>query len=228
LDNLDFYSQIEELIPFDEQIFELYKIYQIQLQELASKSVIDIGCGNGKFAKLLMDTGIDTVGVDLSAKMAARAQRLGVNARCIDICDIKNEKYDAATAVFDVLNYIPDESLDRFFSCIANLLNKNSFFLADINTIHGFAEVADGDARFFDTSREIFISARYENSRLESEFILFEKDGDRYRRSTSKITQYYHDKNRLKKIAGFKLEKTLPIRLFSEKIDKELLLFKKI
>ena len=225
---LDFYAHIEELIPFGEQISLLYGMHLKELQKLGAKSVIDIGCGSGVFAKLCMDAGISAVGVDLSAQMVARAKSIGINARCVDVCDIRDEQYDCATAIFDVLNYIPAVDIPRFFDCVANLLPVGGTFIADINTLHGFAEVADGDARFYDETRELFVSAQFDGERLESEFILFKKADDIYRKTGSKITQYYHTKKLFRSLSGWKLEKSIPIKLFSDTADKELLLFTKI
>jgi 2-polyprenyl-3-methyl-5-hydroxy-6-metoxy-1,4-benzoquinol methylase len=230
LDNLDFYAQIEDLIPFDEQIQKLYETHLKELKKLQPKTVIDIGCGSGSFAKLLKQNGFDAVGVDLSPVMVDSAIKNGITARAVNICDIENEQYECATAVFDVLNYIPPKKLFDFLDCVAKLLKPNGVFIADINTFHGFADVADGDARFFDENRELFISARFdENSEtLCSDFTLFKSVGELYKKSTSQITQYYHEKTIFKNYKKMKLEKIIPIKLFSNRPDKELLIFQKL
>ena len=88
--------------------------------------------------------------------------------------------------------------------------------------------MAVGDARFYDETRELLVSAQFDGERLESEFILFKKADDIYRKTGSKITQYYHTKKLFRSLSGWKLEKSIPIKLFSDTADKELLLFTKI
>jgi SAM-dependent methyltransferase len=45
-------------------------------------TAIDVGCGTGKAARLVMDRGVDVIGVELDERMAAVARRHGVNVVC--------------------------------------------------------------------------------------------------------------------------------------------------
>ena len=46
---LDLYAKIESLIGFDAQYEKLYQIYLHLLNSLHVKTILDVGCGNGKF-----------------------------------------------------------------------------------------------------------------------------------------------------------------------------------
>ena len=59
------------------------------------------------------------------------------------MCDL-NGTYDVLTAVFDMLNYLDKEQLERFLSCVKAHLNEGGIFLCDINTLFGFENVAVG------------------------------------------------------------------------------------
>jgi len=225
---LDLYADIEGLLDFEAEITGLYEAHTNELAKYKASTVLDIGCGNGNFIKKLLEHGFDACGVDLSQTMVDRAVEQGVNARCVDICRLGGESYSAATAVFDVLNYIEDSVLDGFFECVRNVLSPNGVFIADVNTLYGFEEVAHGDARFFDDNRELFVSADFDGKTLATELTLFEKHGELYSKRSGEIVQYYHDKKRLSSIEYLKLEKTIPLKLFGEKADKELLVFRRL
>lgn len=216
------------MIPFHEQIHKLYRLHIKELSLHSLNTVLDIGCGNGNFALLLQNDGYKVVGIDLSENMVKNAKSKGVDARAIDIENIYDEKFDCATAVFDVLNYITPDNLQSFFGSIWKLLNENGILIVDVNTIHGFSDIADGDARFTRGGEELFVSAHFADGKLTSDFILFEPVGELYKKSCSSITQYYHDKKTLSSIDGFRLEKMVKIKLFSDRPDKEILVYRRI
>jgi SAM-dependent methyltransferase len=225
---LDLYADIEGLLGFEDEIAGLYDAHALELARCGATTALDIGCGNGNFVRKLCDSGFDACGVDLSVGMIERAKNHGVNARCVDICALEGESYSAATAVFDVLNYIEDSALDRFFECVRDILAPNGIFVADVNTLYGFEEVAQGDARFFDDTRELFVSADFDGDALTTSLTLFEQKGELYAKRSGQIVQYYHDKKRLKNISALRLEKTVPLKLFGDQADKELLVFRRL
>ncbi len=112
---LELYAKIEDMLDFTEAIRKLYGAFYKELKELSVSSVVDIGCGSGAFGLGLVRDGYSVLGVDISAKMVQNAQNAGLNAKHIDICEL-DEKFDAATAVFDVLNYMNKEELEKFFA----------------------------------------------------------------------------------------------------------------
>ena len=55
-------------------------------------------------------------------------QKNGVDAKVIDIKDIK-QKFDCATAIFDVISYLPKSYLKEFLTHSYNLLNSGGYFI---------------------------------------------------------------------------------------------------
>jgi len=80
LTSLDLYAKIEPLIGFYDEYERLYSSYLQLLFPLHVKSVLDIGCGNGKLLKLLETNGYDAFGIERSKEMVNRAKKLGVQA----------------------------------------------------------------------------------------------------------------------------------------------------
>jgi len=223
---LELYAKIEDMLDFSDAIETLYGAFYAKIKMLDVKSIVDIGCGSGAFGLGLVKNGYDVLGVDISQQMVENAKKAGLNARHIDICEL-NEKFDAATAVFDVLNYMDKESLKIFFSCVRNVLNKGGYFITDINSYYGFDEVAQGVIAVEKDSRYAVIEAEFDEKILTTEIKLFSKKEDGfYEREEGSIVQYYHDKKSMEKLSGMKVVDIIELGLYGESPDKFLYVFK--
>jgi len=221
---LDLYAKIEPLIGFYDEYDELYYRYLDILESLHVVKILDVGCGNGKFLKLLKDKNYKAKGIDRSKEMIKIAQSFGVDAQNIELCDVK-EKFDCVTAIGDVLNYMTKEELSKFFSEVKNTLGKNRYFVADINTLLGFEEVADGVLLKETKDEFLAIEANFEHEKLTTNITLFKKEKENYKRYTNTIFQYYHKLELFKNIEGFELIRAFCISMFANS-DKMILIFK--
>ncbi len=59
--------------------------------------------------------------------MVALAQERGLDAECKALASV-DETFDAAVAVFDVLNFIPSAELNAFMASVADVLNPGGIF----------------------------------------------------------------------------------------------------
>ena len=85
--------------------------------------IFDIGCGTGEYWKYYPKK-TQIYGVDKSRSMAQR----GRNIMCSDITKYKHfGKFECATALFDVLNYIPNHGWWKNIPIL-----KGNFFIFDI------------------------------------------------------------------------------------------------
>jgi SAM-dependent methyltransferase len=220
---LDLYAKVEHLLGFFEQRRELYEIFLQKLEELGVNRVLDIGCGSGAFLELAKKRGFEVRGVDLSEEMVQRARAKGLDCRRVDICEMQG-KYEAAVAVFDVLNYLPRPRL--FLECVKELLEEGGYFLADINTLRGFEEVAQG-ALWVDKGDEFAaVEAEFSDGKLKTDMIYFYKASGCFQKESGAIVQYYHDIEELK-IEGLQIVDIDLISLFSDFADKALILYRK-
>lgn len=220
---LDLYAKVEPLLGFEEQKEELYTIFLNKLKELGVKSVLDIGCGSGRFMELAKQQGFAIKGVDLSPKMVERAREKGLECLCADICNL-SASYDAAVAVFDVLNYL--ENPKPFLRCVKKLLKKGGYFLADINTYRGFEEIAQGSL-WVDAGNEfVAVEGEFEDGRLKTDIIYFYNKEGCYQKENGSILQYYHEIEELK-IEGMEIADIDLISLFGDFADKALIVYKR-
>jgi len=226
---LELYAKIEPLLGFEDSVEGLYDFYIELLKSWKPESLIDIGCGSGAFLKRLSQNMKfrRVYGIDLSKTMIERAKLLGIDAEVKNLCDVR-EKFDAATAVFDVLNYLDFETLEQFMECVQKVLKPGGIFIADINTLFGFEEVAQGSLVREDERRFVSLDSLFEDGKLITNLNLFEKEHDQYyRRSKDRIVQYYHETEKLLNIGGLVLIQSYPIEMYADVADKEVLVFKR-
>jgi cyclopropane fatty-acyl-phospholipid synthase-like methyltransferase len=231
LNALNLYSLVEQDLDFSEEIAELYNAYELFINQIEPSSLIDIGCGQGDFLLQVKNEDMKTFGIDLSDEQIKICQEKGIDSACIDIADVK-EKYDCATAMFDVLNYINQNELKNFIQNTYNVLNNDSYFIFDVNTLFGFEEVAQGSLNINKQDKFIGIDAYFEDEKLSTNITLFQKEqNDLYKKYNETITQYYHSKEYLEDILkdiGFEVQNALEFKLHDENnADKYIFLCKK-
>jgi len=223
---LDLYARVEHLLGIEDSTEFLHDNYARVLSEHGVGSVLDIGCGRGGLMRLLEDEGIKCKGIDLSQVMVDEAKSAGLDAECIDICEEKG-RYDACVAVFDVLNFMDEDALEEFFECVAGVLEKDGLLIADVNTLHGFKNVADGTMSAEDDSGFLTVDAAYGNEELHTKLTYFSLKADGcYKKEQQTIVQYFHPIKFFRKKRPMKLINHEKISLY-DKDDKALLVFKK-
>ena len=230
MNGLDLYSKVEPFLGFEEEVHKLYKAFLLQLLDKGIKNVLDVGCGQGYFLETLGLNGIKAKGIDLSSAQVEACKAKGLDAGHIDLCDLE-EDFEALTAVFDVINYLPKEHLKNFFSCACNRVKKDGYFIFDVNSLYGFEEIAQGSLNIDLDEKFIAIDAEYEKEELNTKITLFERQNGLYCKEQGTITQYYHSKDRLKKIlknTGFKIDEIVPFNLHStDESDKQIWICRK-
>ena len=159
--------------------------------------------------------------------MVAQTLKQGYDAECIDLCDLSG-KYDVITAVFDMLNYLNTTQLGQFLSCVKNHLNEGGIFLCDINTLFGFENVAVGAFIIDDEERFLTVDSDFEKDEYISEFTLFEKEDNCFKKSQETIRQYYHSVEDIVILSGLELLVNDEVTLYGlESADKKFLVLKK-
>ena len=92
-----------------------------------NQSVLDLGCGNGRYAGLLIKQGVIYVGVDLSNKFITSArEKFGTNTQFIsgksqDYCD--NNKYNIIL-IIGLITYMNDEDIMKLSKNCRKMLSK--------------------------------------------------------------------------------------------------------
>ncbi|TKI70358.1 class I SAM-dependent methyltransferase [Sulfurimonas crateris] len=224
--NLDLYAKAEHLLGIEEATEALYDLYRSELDEYKIKTLLDVGCGRGGFIQRMMSDGVTCKGIDLSSVMVDECRAKGLNAECIDIAD-ESGKYDAVVAIFDVLNFLDQEELLKFLDGVAARLNDDGVFIADINTLYGFSDVAEGTMSSENEKEFLVVDAVFRDEKLYTQFTLFQKsENSIYTKYQDTIVQYFHKIRAFEKLPSLKLVDKQTFSLYDTK-DKTLLIFKK-
>ncbi|MCG3675440.1 class I SAM-dependent DNA methyltransferase [Aliarcobacter butzleri] len=228
---LDLYAKVEPYLDFEEEVYTLHKEFLRFVMVNDLDNIIDIGCGQGYFLENLKVNKKKYFGIDLSVEQIKVCQEKNLNAKAIDLKDVK-EKFDCATAIFDVLNYIPKNELKIFLEQTYEILNQNAYFIFDVNSYFGFDEVAQGTITIDVEDKFIAIDANFENNKLQTDITLFEKqENGLFSKEQDSIIQEYHSKEFLTKIleeVGFKQIEIKEFNLHTDEIaDKLIFICKK-
>ena len=225
---LDLYSQVEDLLGVNEVTPQLYANYIETLRDLEFSSLLDVGCGRGTFLVQVKEEYPDvySMGIDLSPRMVKVSREKGVEAYHLDLCDV-DKKFDVITAVFDMLNYLDDEELERFMLCVETHLEDGGYFICDINSFYAFAELAVGSFIKDDDNRFVTIDSDFDDIEYISEFTLFEKgDNNRFKKSQETILQYYHTIEKLEELTSLRPIFQADISVYGDEVEKHYMMFK--
>lgn len=125
-----------------------------QLQEWSFESLVDIGCGDGRFLRELNESHpeVTSLGVDYSERSIAMANgmnpHLQYEARNILEEDLDRE-YDVATCI-EVLEHIPPEECELFVEAITETLTNDGKLVLTVP--HANKPVADKHYQHFDSA----------------------------------------------------------------------------
>ena len=228
---LDLYAKIEPYLDFEEEVYTLHKEFLRFVMVNDLNNIIDIGCGQGYFLENLKVNKKKYFGIDLSVEQIKVCQAKGLNAQAIALGEVK-EKFDCATAIFDVLNYIPKNEIKTFLKETNLVLNQGTYFIFDVNSYFGFDEIAQGCITIDVEDKFIAIDANFEDEKLQTDITLFEKqENGLFSKEQDSIIQEYHSKEFLTKAlneTGFELVEIKEFNLHTQEIaDKLIFICKK-
>ncbi len=226
ISSLDLYAKAEHLLGIEEATEALYDLYRSELDDYQIKTLLDVGCGRGGFMKRMISDGVVCKGIDLSPVMVEECRADGLDAECIDVAKVSG-KYDAIVSIFDVLNFMDKDELEKFLDAVADRLGDDGIFIADINTLYGFSDVAEGTMNSENEKEFLSVDAVFENDELHTKFTLFSKEDDgHYTKHQDTIVQHFHKIKIFQKLSGLKLLEKQTFSLYDTK-DKTLLIFKR-
>ena len=134
-DNASFFEQYTEMRAQEINANNLIEnpIIKSMLPDLAGKTILDLGCGDGNMGHYFLQNGAKSVvGVDISENMIAQATKNNSNPN-MTFQLLKMEDISSLTQKFDIVysslafHYVQD--INKLFADIHNLLNPNGTIL---------------------------------------------------------------------------------------------------
>ena len=135
------YSEIYDLLykskDYEREVEYLNKLIKKNYKKKI-KNILDIGCGTGKHASLLVDKGYVLHGVDMSPQMISIAKKnlkqkknLSFSLSTISNLNLK-KKFDVIISVFHVMSYqTKNNELIKAFEIVKKHLNGGGIFIFD-------------------------------------------------------------------------------------------------
>lgn len=107
-----------------------------RVRQIAPRSLLDVGCGDGRLINLVRPIVLQVCGVDLSeqALSFARAFNPDIEFRCADIANLTGTY--ALVTLIEVLEHIPDEQVERFVRNVARLTEENGRLMVTVPTVN--------------------------------------------------------------------------------------------
>ena len=137
-------NYIEEVNYIDNRIreYDYWILKQVQDDTFRARTILEMGCGTGKHAALLVNKGYNLTGVDFSQSMINLAnQRLAdenISKTKLDflVGDARNislnKRFDIVLSLFHVVSYmVTDLDITKMFKTVSDHLNKGGIFIFD-------------------------------------------------------------------------------------------------
>lgn len=171
----------------------------------AGKRGLELGCGSGRFCRLLCRAGYEMSGADLSREMLTEAERrareegLSIPFYLADAGSfVSPEKYDFILAPNDVFNYLAPRRLRASFRRLASSLSRGGILWFDVSSPYKLREKVANTVSVDDREEVTYLSfnrfAEGGEDRVEMDVTLFVKREDgSYLRLDERHVQYIHE-----------------------------------
>lgn len=153
--------------------------------------IVDLGCGNGIWAKVLTETGYEVLGIDLSDAMIDLAKKKAPQAKFQTASLIRAElpKCDAVTSIGECLNYQFNEhglaDIKQLFARIYQALQPGGLFIFDIAE-PGYVTGANPEKTYYQGEDWAILLEKEEDqktNKLTLKMTIFRQVDNLYRRS---------------------------------------------
>lgn len=115
---------------------------------LNGKDILDLGCGSGDHALYFSKKGLNVIGIDLSKKMIDLCEQKGLNARVMDIEDLKFEdnSFDGIWATTSLL-HIPKFKIKKVVDKLCHILRERGVLYVCVKEGEGEKFIDDKEGK---------------------------------------------------------------------------------
>lgn len=162
--------------------------------------LLDLACGTGSISEKMAELGYDVIGVDNSEEMLGIAiekkfdSGLPIQYLCQDMREIDMfGTVDVTICALDSINHLPSfEDIKKTFSRVSLFAEPDGLFIFDINTIYKHTHILADNTFTYETD-DVFLvwenKLNPQNFDVKINLEFFERDGDKYYRSSESFTE---------------------------------------
>jgi len=204
------------------------------------KTILDIGCGTGSHAFILVERGYDITGIDISENMISIARNKSKNLEVdikFNVADIRNlkldEKFDACIGMFNMMGYIIKNSdIKQALDNVHKHLKPNGLFVFDVWNGLAVMRILP-EIRFKEVDNDDIKLIRFAQPRLRSfdhicevnyELIILNKNEGTLNRINEKHTVRFYFPQEMKyylENAGFELVRMCPFMNLNGNVNED-------
>jgi SAM-dependent methyltransferase len=154
----------DDVIPLEvlfRSFEEMPELEKIALSKATGK-ILDVGAGAGFHALYLQNQGKEVHAIDISAGAVTFMKSQGLNARLVDLFDLKDEKYDTIYMLMNGIGIAGSLSnLEKTLIQLKSLLNPGGKLYCDSSDIRYLYEDEEG-ALWIDLNTEYYGNFRFQ------------------------------------------------------------------
>lgn len=175
-----YYNTLYNDKDYESECIEIDNIIKKHLKK-DNISIVDLGCGSGRHAKIFKKMGYDVVGIDKSGEMIQLAKKdNNINFSVGDITNFELEKkVDVAVSLFHVVSYlITDKELDDFFDNVIKNTTDDALLIFDVWCGHGvLTEKPEVRKKYVDNiTKTVIPTVNLENQTVNMKITVEDKD----------------------------------------------------
>jgi SAM-dependent methyltransferase len=123
-------------------------------EHVTGTRAVDFGCGTGRSTRFVCQLGFDTIGIDISPEMIAKAREIDSNGdyrlvHADDFSQLPQREFDLVTSLFTFDNIAGFDVKARLFRQLANLLSDSGKLISVVSSpeiyLHEWASFSTND-----------------------------------------------------------------------------------